>query len=108
MFSFSPLLLASRTDCHRRQMRGRAGRKGKDEVGETYLICQKADLEAVAELLEAETPAIASGLAPEKRGVKRYVVNQPFLDRVVDIVQGTFGSHSNPAGLRSRCDQGIR
>ncbi|KAJ9212476.1 hypothetical protein DTO166G4_5968 [Paecilomyces variotii] len=54
-----------------RQMRGRAGRKGKDEVGETYLICQKADLEAVAELLEAETPAIASGLAPEKRGVKR-------------------------------------
>ncbi|GAD92522.1 DNA-directed DNA polymerase theta, putative [Paecilomyces variotii No. 5] len=54
-----------------RQMRGRAGRKGKDEVGETYLICQKADLEAVAELLDAETPAIASGLAPEKRGVKR-------------------------------------
>lgn len=53
-------------------MRGRAGRKGKDEVGETYLICQKADLEAVVELLEAETPAISSGLAPEKRGVKRY------------------------------------
>ncbi|OJD11744.1 hypothetical protein AJ78_07542 [Emergomyces pasteurianus Ep9510] len=37
-----------------RQMRGRAGRK-----------------EAVAELLEAEMPAIASGLAPEKRGIKR-------------------------------------
>lgn len=65
-------------------MRGRAGRKGKDEVGETYLICQKADLEAVAELLEAETPAIASGLAPEKRGVKRYVSNLPWLDVVAD------------------------
>ncbi|OJD11813.1 hypothetical protein ACJ73_09463 [Blastomyces percursus] len=54
-----------------RQMRGRAGRKGKDEVGETYLLCQRDDLEAVAELLEAEMPAIASGLTPEKRGIKR-------------------------------------
>lgn len=52
-------------------MRGRAGRKGKDEVGETYLCCQKADLDAVAELLEADIPAIESCLAPEKKGVKR-------------------------------------
>ena len=58
---------------NRRQMRGRAGRKGKDEVGETYLCCQKADLEAVAELLEAEIPAIESCLGPEKKGVKRSV-----------------------------------
>jgi DNA polymerase theta len=54
-----------------RQMRGRAGRKGKDEVGETYLCCQKKDLEAVAELLEAELPPIDSCLTPEKRGVTR-------------------------------------
>ncbi|EHY54639.1 DNA polymerase theta [Exophiala dermatitidis] len=54
-----------------RQMRGRAGRKGKDEVGETYLCCQKADLEAVAELLEAEMPPVESCLTPEKRGIKR-------------------------------------
>ncbi|KAH0841099.1 hypothetical protein AYO21_06592 [Fonsecaea monophora] len=54
-----------------RQMRGRAGRKGKDEVGETYLCCQKADLEAVAELLEAEMPPVESCLTPEKRGFKR-------------------------------------
>lgn len=52
-------------------MRGRAGRKGKDEVGETYLCCQKADLDAVASLLEAEIPAIESCLAPEKKGVQR-------------------------------------
>lgn len=52
-------------------MRGRAGRKGKDEVGETYLCCAKADLEAVAELLEAELPAVESCLTPEKRGMKR-------------------------------------
>ena len=54
-------------------MRGRAGRKGKDEVGETYLCCQKSDLEVVAELMEAEIPSVESCLGPEKRGIKRYV-----------------------------------
>jgi replicative superfamily II helicase len=57
-----------------RQMRGRAGRKGKDEVGETYLCCAKADLEAVAELLGADLPPVASCLTPEKRGLKRAVL----------------------------------
>ncbi|KAG4027322.1 hypothetical protein MFRU_031g00700 [Monilinia fructicola] len=54
-----------------RQMRGRAGRKGKDEIGETYLCCQNSDLEAVAELMEAEIPSVASCLVPGKRGIKR-------------------------------------
>jgi replicative superfamily II helicase len=54
-----------------RQMRGRAGRKGKDEVGESCLCCHKADLEAVAELLEAEMPAVQSCMTAEKRGIKR-------------------------------------
>lgn len=54
-----------------RQMRGRAGRKGKDEIGESYLCCQKADLEEVAQLLEADLPMVESSLTPEKRGLKR-------------------------------------
>ena len=54
-----------------RQMRGRAGRKGKDEVGECYLCCQKQDLEAVAELIEAEIPPVSSCLTPRKRGTQR-------------------------------------
>ncbi|KAI1610563.1 DNA polymerase theta subunit [Exophiala viscosa] len=54
-----------------RQMRGRAGRKGKDELGETFLCCHKPDLEAVAELLEAELPPVTSCLTPEKQGIKR-------------------------------------
>ena len=54
-----------------RQMRGRAGRKGKDEIGESYLCCQKKDLEAVATLLEAEMPPVESCLTPKRRGVKR-------------------------------------
>ncbi|CZR50584.1 related to DNA-directed DNA polymerase theta [Phialocephala subalpina] len=54
-----------------RQMRGRAGRKGKDEIGETYLCCAKGDLEAVAELMNAELPSVESCLTPGRRGIKR-------------------------------------
>ncbi|KAJ9652043.1 hypothetical protein H2198_008705 [Neophaeococcomyces mojaviensis] len=57
-----------------RQMRGRAGRKGKDEIGETYLCCQKLELEPVAEVLEAELPAVVSCLTPERRGIKRAIL----------------------------------
>lgn len=57
-----------------RQMRGRAGRKGKDEIGETYLCCEKDELEPVAELLEQELPPVTSCLAPDKRGIKRAIL----------------------------------
>lgn len=57
-----------------RQMRGRAGRKGKDEVGETFLLCQKADLDEIRALLEAELPVLESCLTPEKRGIERYPI----------------------------------
>ena len=53
-------------------MRGRAGRKGKDEIGESYLCCEKADLEEVAQLLVADLPMVESSLTPEKCGIKRY------------------------------------
>ena len=52
-------------------MRGRAGRKGKDEVGETYLCCNEKDVEKVAQLLETDLPNVESSLTPEKRGIKR-------------------------------------
>ncbi|KAF6815928.1 DNA polymerase theta subunit [Colletotrichum sojae] len=54
-----------------RQMRGRAGRKGKDEVGETFLCCRKDDLEQVVELMHAEMPQITSGLITEKQRIQR-------------------------------------
>lgn len=56
------IALVGHADWERRQMRGRAGRKGKDEVGETYLCCNKSDLEAVAELMEADLPDVESCL----------------------------------------------
>ncbi|KAL1954967.1 hypothetical protein VTO42DRAFT_374 [Malbranchea cinnamomea] len=83
-----------------RQMRGRAGRKGKDEVGETYLCCQKEDLLAVAELLEAELPAITSGLSPKRRGITRALLEAIAVrlvsgrDAVYEYVKCTLLYHS--------------
>ena len=54
-----------------RQMRGRAGRKGKDELGESFVCCRKEELEEVKALLAAELTPISSSLTTEKRGVKR-------------------------------------
>ncbi|KAL8873978.1 MAG: hypothetical protein Q9174_000632 [Haloplaca sp. 1 TL-2023] len=54
-----------------RQMRGRAGRKGKDEVGESYLCCNKEGLEQAARILEADLPNVESSMTREKRGIKR-------------------------------------
>lgn len=56
-------------------MRGRAGRKGKDEIGETYLCCEKKDLEDVADLMEAELPNITSCLSANNRGFERYSIH---------------------------------
>ncbi|AEO53975.1 hypothetical protein MYCTH_2114843 [Thermothelomyces thermophilus ATCC 42464] len=54
-----------------RQMRGRAGRKGKDEVGETYLCCRRSDLDAVVDLMHAELPQVSSCLISDKRRIQR-------------------------------------
>lgn len=52
-------------------MRGRAGRKGKDEIGESYVCCTNEDVDEVEQLLETELPAVTSCLTSEKRGIKR-------------------------------------
>ncbi|KAL8762062.1 MAG: hypothetical protein Q9184_001870 [Pyrenodesmia sp. 2 TL-2023] len=54
-----------------RQMRGRAGRKGKDDFGESFLCCQKADMDDVIQLLETDLPKVGSSMTPERRGIKR-------------------------------------
>ena len=54
-------------------MRGRAGRKGKDDIGESYICCPKSDLEEVLQLIEADLPTLTSSLTPEKRGIQRSI-----------------------------------
>ncbi|KAH7188933.1 P-loop containing nucleoside triphosphate hydrolase protein [Fusarium flagelliforme] len=58
-----------------RQMRGRAGRKGKAPIGETYLCCRENDLEQVVELMNAELPPVASCLNTENRRIQRRVIS---------------------------------
>ena len=88
-----------------RQMRGRAGRKGKDEIGESYLCCQKADLEEVAQLLEAELPMVESSLTPEKRGIKRALLEvitirlATHTSAIQDYVQKTLLYHNMDSAL---------
>lgn len=57
-----------------RQMRGRAGRKGKDEVGETYLCCRQNDLEDVVDLMNADLPQVSSCLISDKRRIQRAIL----------------------------------
>ncbi|KAL8839691.1 MAG: hypothetical protein Q9176_004298 [Flavoplaca citrina] len=52
-------------------MRGRAGRKGKDEIGESFLCCESGELDDVMQLLKADLPRVESSMKPDKRGIKR-------------------------------------
>lgn len=54
-----------------RQMRGRAGRQGKTQLGETYLCCRQPDLEHVLELMHADIPNVSSCLSTENRRIQR-------------------------------------
>lgn len=98
-----------------RQMRGRAGRKGKDEIGETYLCCQKSDIEAVAELMDADIPAVESCLSEDKRGIERALLEvigtrMSRSREAVDLcVQKTLLYHSSdPETLRALVDTTIK
>lgn len=83
-----------------RQMRGRAGRKGKDEVGETYLCCRQKDLEDVTELMQAELPQLTSCLTSEKHRIQRALLEAVAVrlatsrDSLDEFVQKTLLYHS--------------
>ncbi|KAH8815069.1 DEAD/DEAH box helicase [Xylogone sp. PMI_703] len=83
-----------------RQMRGRAGRKGKDEVGETYLCCNQNDLEAIAELMEADLPDVESYLSSGEEEFKRALLEvitiklATNIDTIEDYAMKTFLSLS--------------
>lgn len=53
-------------------MKGRAGRKGKDTVGENYIVCRKEDIESVKALMEAKMPSVTSYLTKETHELKQY------------------------------------
>ncbi|KAJ2905036.1 hypothetical protein MKZ38_006429 [Zalerion maritima] len=84
-----------------RQMRGRAGRKGKDEIGETYLCCKPQDLEHVVDLMQGELPQITSGLAPKSKSLHRAILEivairlATSLESISDYMDKTLLRHSS-------------
>ncbi|KAJ0313605.1 hypothetical protein COL516b_000545 [Colletotrichum fioriniae] len=92
-----------------RQMRGRAGRKGKDEVGETYLCCRKDDLEQVVDLMHAEMPHITSGLMTDKKRIQRALLEVIAIrlatsrDALDEYITKTLLSHFGPLESLQDC-----
>ncbi len=84
-------------------MRGRAGRKGKDEVGETYLCCREDDLDSVIDLMHAEIPQISSCLMSDRRRIRRALLEIIAIrlatsrEALEDYVQKTMLYHSMDA-----------
>lgn len=88
-----------------RQMRGRAERKGKDEIGETYLCCRKSDLEDVVELMNADLPQVSSGLTTDKHRIQRALLEVVSIrlansrDSINDYMRKTLLNLSSPPDL---------
>ncbi len=86
-----------------RQMRGRAGRKGKDEVGETYLCCRPSDFEDVVDLMHADLPEISSCLLTDKRRIQRALLEAIAVrlatsrESLADYIEKTLLYHSSGA-----------
>ncbi|KAL1915366.1 uncharacterized protein VTP21DRAFT_6824 [Calcarisporiella thermophila] len=54
-----------------KQMKGRAGRKGKDTLGESIILCKDYEIARVKKLVQAELQPVKSCLREENRGMKR-------------------------------------
>ncbi|KAK6843364.1 hypothetical protein PG987_004224 [Apiospora arundinis] len=98
-----------------RQMRGRAGRKGKDEIGETYLCCRKADLEEVIALMHAELPQVSSGLMTDKHRIQRALLESVAIrlatgrDSLEDFVSRTLLNQTeSPETVQGHVESGLK
>jgi DNA polymerase theta len=96
-----------------RQMRRRAGRKGKDEIGETYLCCREADLEDVVELMRVELPQISSSLLPGKRRIQRALLEVIAIrlatgrDSLDEYVRRRYFTVPQPQAVGANVDAGL-
>jgi replicative superfamily II helicase len=63
-------------------MCGRAGRKGRDTMGESILFCSEKDKERVKKLIHSDLEAVISCLSTERNGMKRALL-EVLVSRVV-------------------------
>ena len=71
-----------------RQMSGRAGRKGIDTLGESYLFCKPAQLPSVKSMVLSELPPLESCLVESRRGMIRPlmdVISGGIVETVQDV-----------------------
>ncbi|KAJ3222158.1 hypothetical protein HK099_002624 [Clydaea vesicula] len=54
-----------------KQMKGRAGRKGKDVAGESILMCSELEAKKVHELVNSDLQPVRSCLTSDQKGMKR-------------------------------------
>ncbi|CAZ81986.1 unnamed protein product [Tuber melanosporum] len=89
-----------------KQMRGRAGRKGRDTHGENYLCCRKEDLGPVKELINAPMPSIQSCLGGETGSLKRALLEGIATklatsdDSLSEYMRATLIYHTTPEPLK--------
>ncbi|KAI5847703.1 P-loop containing nucleoside triphosphate hydrolase protein [Morchella snyderi] len=85
-----------------RQMKGRAGRKGKDTVGENFVVCRREDLETVRAIIDADMPSASSCLTGESEGLRRALLEgiatklATSADSLDDFLRCTLLFHTTP------------
>src|SRR5947208_1342027 len=57
-----------------KQMRGRAGRKGKDTHGESVMMCSRAQFEMVTQLINRQVEPIRPSFGDKNEGMHRAIL----------------------------------
>jgi DNA polymerase theta len=88
-----------------RQMRGRAGRKGRDTRGESYVCCRKEDLPVIEKLLNEGLPSVTSCLISSENtssGLSRALLEvistrlATSIDSIEEYFSSTLLQHTHP------------
>lgn len=69
-----------------RQMSGRAGRKGLDSHGESFLVCRKMREDAGRKIMWSPSPELRSSLELDQRSKAQHVVRETLQQQVLQVL----------------------